>query len=284
LDEPVRHRLREDRVEGRAQERSIGLVAADPGGEPRIRGDPSGECRGGLGRQGVVGEGHEHPSSGSVPSVGVGFGVSASRDIDRALLFVQHELVQPRAGPREPAHHRADRQLEHLGGFPVGQPLDADRDQHEPLFGRQALERLARAAHRDSRLAGRASVAAREIERLLDRHLPAARPALPAAIEPAVLQDPEQPAVEAGPGGELIGTGECPLAGLSDEVVGLLDRAAEGPGEAAQARQQRDELLGEGRIQVNLRSIPVRHGRERSTRPLVPAGPVPAVPGPPRKG
>ena len=71
----------------------------------------------------------------------------------------------------------------------------------------------------------------------------AADPGGAAAVEPEVLHDAVQPAVEARARQEPVPAGERPLARGLDEVVGLGVVAAERAREAPEARQQGDELL-----------------------------------------
>jgi hypothetical protein len=61
-------------------------------------------------------------------------------------------------------------------------------------------------------------------------------------VDPKILHDPIHPAVEAGPGLELVEPGQGALAGALHEVVAVIRRARERIPEPSQTRQEADEL------------------------------------------
>ena len=62
-------------------------------------------------------------------------------------------------------------------------------------------------------------------------------------IEPNRLHDPKHPTVEPGARLPLVQSGERPFAGGLDQVVAVVDRPRQGEAEAAQSRQECDDLL-----------------------------------------
>ena len=147
------------------------------------------------------------------------------------------------AGACEPAHHRAQRNLQDVRRRLVGLALDTYQQQDRPLFLRQRRYRSLHACQGEPAIELAIGIAdgqrleVRRFHRGFRSGL--ARPPL---IDPKILHDPIHPAVEPGARLELVESPQRPLARALHKVIAIVERPREAVGEASQARQQADKF------------------------------------------
>ena len=83
------------------------------------------------------------------------------------------------------------------------------------------------------------------LSQLLGSKDPAAPALRPGLVDPGIAQDSKQPARQRQVGSQLIGAGQGTLDRNMHQVVGVVNGACEGSGEAPQPRQQGHDLLSE---------------------------------------
>ena len=146
--------------------------------------------------------------------------------------LVTHERAQPAAPARQPRHHRAHGDRQHLGGLGVAQALEADQQDDLALLAGEQLQRPVE-------IAAAGPVGRRR--RLIHTHAVEAhvrRPArlAPQAVDMQVVQDGEQPLARVVALAPLLEPSQRPLQRVLDQIVGLAVVARERPRVAAQPR------------------------------------------------
>src|SRR5829696_5676268 len=126
---------------------------------------------------------------------------------------------QHRTSPSQSGHESTDRDVQGVGGFLVGQPLDSDEVQDGPLVLGEGLERLPDLSKADATLLGRGN---RLVCKVGELGIPAKLCGLPApAVDESVVQDREEPRPQVAAATERRTSLIRAYEGIVDEVLRL---------------------------------------------------------------
>lgn len=147
------------------------------------------------------------------------------------------------AGARQSAHDRADGHLEDLRRLAVGEAFHEHEAHDRALFLRQPEDGLKGRLEFLSNTRDMAAVGACDVINSVQHLRSGEGAARPNLVNPVVLHDLEEPAVQSGvrpPGPK---PKQSPLDGRLYEVVGVVLVSCKRKGEASQTREKLDDML-----------------------------------------